>query len=246
MNDSSKLYRFGFVAAVVMVLGVLLSGVVGVPLVNWLAPQPAWQSGRVFAENYDPLQTLPYFAGFLMLTGFLLVHVTIYLLSDMDMKRFTLTALVFALIYGTLVFFNYIVQTTFVPQLVRSYSQELDPLIGMFSMVNPASLGWALEMWGYGHLGVAALFVIPFFAARPTALDRLIAVGLGVNGMMSVLGALITAVNLTWVFSPPGFVTFVLWNVVVLLLGIALVIWFRRGAVNPLTASQLKAQPQAA
>jgi hypothetical protein len=219
-------------AAAAMVLGVLLSGLVGVPLVNWLAPQPAWQDGRIFAENYDPVQTVPYFAGFVMLTGFLLFHITLYLLSDLDMKRFTLTALVFAVLYAALVFFNYIVQTTFVPQLARTYQPAFDPFIGIFTMTNPASLGWALEMWGYGHLGVASLLVIPFFLGSSSNLNRLIVLLLGVNGMMSVAGALITAFNLPWVFSAPGMTTFILWNIVMLVLGVALFAWFRMSAVN--------------
>lgn len=118
----------------------LLSGLVGVPLVSGLQPQPAWQNGRVFAENFGFIQTLPYFAGFLMISGFLLFHVTIYLLSDLDMKRFTLPALLFAAMYGTLVFFNYIVQTTFMPELARNYRDAFDPIITMFSMSNPAAL----------------------------------------------------------------------------------------------------------
>ncbi len=232
MHTTMKLDRFGMYASAAIFLGVLLSGLVGVPLVSWLAPQPAWQNGQVFAEHFSFVQTLPYFAGFVMLTGFLLFHVTIYLLSDVEMKRFTLSALIFAVIYASLVFFNYIIQTTFVPQLVREYEQALDPFITMFSMTNPASLGWALEMWGYGHLGVASLFAIPFFAVRGGALDKTIALILGVNGAMSVLGALITAFNLPWVFSTLGLVNFVLWKILMLLLGGASFVWFRQSATH--------------
>lgn len=240
MNSQAKLNRFGSYAAGAIFVGVLLSGLVGVPLVNWLQPQPAWQNGKVFAENYGFIQTLPYFAGFLMIGGFLLFHVTIYLLSDLDMKRFTLPALLFAAMYGTLVFFNYIVQTTFLPELARNYNAAFDPFIAMFSMSNPAALGWAIEMWGYGILGVASLFAVPFYLDRTDMLDKTIAVLLVLNGIMSVAGALITAFAVPWVFTVPGLVTFVLWNVVVLALGAALYISFRRQTTLATQTTELK------
>lgn len=240
MNDQTTLNRFGAYSAVALFIGVLLSGLVGVPLVSWLQPQPTWQNGRVFAENFGFIQTLPYYAGFLMIGGFLLFHVTIYLLSDLNMKRFTLPALLFAAMYGTLVFFNYIVQTTFLPALAQSYDPAFDPVISVFSMNNPAALGWAIEIWGYGILGIASLFAAPFYLARPAPLDKVIAAILGVNGIMSIAGALITAFALPWVFTMPGLVAFTLWNVVMLALGATLFVSFRRQARLAPQSSELK------
>lgn len=228
MNSYPKLYQFGLYAAAAILIGNLLSGLIGVPLVSWLQPQPTWQNGQVFAENFGFLQTLPYYAGMVMLTGFLLFHVTIYLLSDKETKRFTMPALLFAMLYATLVFFNYIVQTTFVPELARTYRAEFDPLITMFSMTNPAALSWAIEMWGYGLLGVASLFAVPFYRAYGDRVNKAIAAVLVVNGVMSIIGALVTAFDLPWVFSAPGLILFVLWNVVVLVLAALLVISFRK------------------
>lgn len=228
MNTTSKLNQFGMYAAIAIFIGCVLSGLVGVPLVSWLAPQPAWQNGQVFAENYVLLQTLPYYAGMVMLTGFLLFHVTIYLLSDVEMKRFTLPALLFALLYAALVFFNYIMQTTFIPELARNYRAEFDTFIGALSMSNPAALGWAIEMWGYGLLGVASLFAVPFYRAYSDNLNKTIVWLLILNFVMSIVGALLTAFNLPWVFTTPGFVTFVLWNVVVIALSALLVVSFRK------------------
>lgn len=230
MNGSTKLFQFGMYAAGAMLIGIVLSGLVGVPLVNWLSPQPAWQNGEIFAQNFEFLQTLPYYAGMVMLTGFLLFHVTIYLLSGLEMKRFTLPALLFALLYAALVFFNYVMQTTFVPELARNYQPAFDPFIAAFSMTNPAALGWALEMWGYGLLGVASLFAVPFYLACTDRLNKSIAVVLILNGVMSILGAFITALDLPWVFTVPGMVLFVLWNIVALALALLLVVSFHRQA----------------
>lgn len=238
--NTRELARFGAYAAVAIFVGVLLSGLVGAPLVSWLQPQPTWENGRVFAENFSFLQTFPYFAGFLMIGGFLLFHVTIYLLSDLDMKRFTLPALLFAAMYGTLVFFNYIVQTTFLPELARNYRETFDPIIGMFTMSNPSGLGWAIEMWGYGILGVASLFAVPFYLARTNTLDKVIAALLGANGVLSIAGALIVTFSLSWIFTPSGLFAFVFWNLVVLILGAALILSFRRQARPAPQTTELK------
>lgn len=240
MNPLTKLFQFGMYASAAMLLGILLSGLIGVPFVSWLAPQPAWQNGQVFAENFSFIQTIPYYAGMVMLTGFLLFHVTIYLLSNVEMKRFTLPALLFALMYATLVFFNYIMQTTFVPELARNYRAAFEPFIATFSMSNPAALGWAIEMWGYGLLGIASFFAAPFYFAYTDRLNKSIAWLLLVNGLMSIIGALITAFDLPWVFSTPGLITFALWNVVVLALALLLVISFHRQAIHAPRAAELQ------
>jgi len=53
------------VGAVATLAGILLSGPVSLALVR-LHPQPAWSGPEAFARAYHPIQTIPYFTGFLL------------------------------------------------------------------------------------------------------------------------------------------------------------------------------------
>ena len=48
-------------------------------------------------------------------------------------------------VFASLVFLNYVVQSTFLPHLARHRSPADDPLIGALAMANPTSLAWALR-----------------------------------------------------------------------------------------------------
>jgi hypothetical protein len=112
-----------------------------------------------------------------------------------------------------MVFFNYVVQTTFVPGLVRGYTDLDAHAVSAFAMANPRSLAWALEMWGYGFLGVATWLVAPVFAGN--AVERATAHAFRANGVVSVIGALWTALQPGWVFTPARYLAFGAWNVLV-------------------------------
>jgi hypothetical protein len=66
-------------------------------------------------------------------------------------------SLVFAAAFAAMIVINYSVQTTLVPGLVSRYTAADAPVVAAFTLSNPTSLGWALEMWGYALLGVAAM-----------------------------------------------------------------------------------------
>jgi hypothetical protein len=83
-------------------------------------------------------------------------------------------------------------------------------------MSNPASLAWALEMWGYGVLGVATWLMAPVFAGR--GLERWTRTTFVLNGVASVFGALATAIVPSWALTTAGIVSFVAWNGLVLLM----------------------------
>jgi hypothetical protein len=51
-----------------------------------------------------------------------------------------------------------------------------------------------------------------------------------VNGAMSVVGALVTSVELAWVLDPAGIVAYALWNIVALAMSIAILLALRRRA----------------
>jgi hypothetical protein len=54
--------------ALATLIGIVVSGPISLALVS-LRPQPAWTGPDAFARAYHPLQTLPYFTGFLLVGG---------------------------------------------------------------------------------------------------------------------------------------------------------------------------------
>ena len=84
----------------------------------------------------------------------------------------TQAALVFTGVYAALVALNYVVQTTFVPALVTHGDIADAPLIAAFTMAQPRSLAWGLEMWGYGFLGLATWLVAPVMRTVHEIMER--------------------------------------------------------------------------
>ncbi len=119
---------------------------------------------------------------------------------------------------------NYVLQTTVVPELARDVDANAS-LIGAFSMSNPRSLGWALEMWGYGALGVATWLVAPVFARHRAATWAFVA-----NGPISIVGAAWTAARPGWELSAPGLIAFAMWNVLVVVMAATALSALRRRA----------------
>jgi hypothetical protein len=153
-----------------------------------------------------------------MITGFVVMMAAIYQLAAERQKTVALVAVMLTAAFSTLIFFNYINQTTFAPAMARNYRPEYDPILTAFSMANPRSLGWAIEMWGYGFLGVATWLAAPVFGG--SRLERATAVLMVLNGIVSVISALATAYDPGWVLTTPGLVSFGVWNVVVFALAI--------------------------
>jgi hypothetical protein len=79
--------------------------------------------------------------GFLVAPTFIVVMACIYATAPDDRKFFGLIGLSFALIYGTLISFNYFVDLTFVRQGVFDAA--------VFNMLNTGSLFWVVEVLGY-------------------------------------------------------------------------------------------------
>ncbi len=62
--------RWLSIAAAAAFLGALLSGPIGLWLVSQTHPQPPWHDAETFASAFHPVQNVPYFAGFLLVGGF--------------------------------------------------------------------------------------------------------------------------------------------------------------------------------
>jgi hypothetical protein len=202
--------KSAIVAAAIALAGLVLSGPVSMALVR-LHPQPAWLDAETFVRAYHPIQTVPYFSGFLLVGGSLSLIAALHALAGERLRARATTALGFAATFAALVFFNYIVQTTFVPGLVRGYTRADAALVGALSLSNPKALGWAIEMWGYAVLGVATWAIAPLFADRGRAGELTQALFIA-NGPMSIAGAVWTALEPGWVLTTAGLALFAAWN----------------------------------
>jgi hypothetical protein len=214
--------RLGGSGATGVLVGVLLSGPVAVGLVNVTHPQPPWQGARTFAQAYHPVQLLPYLGGIVLVVALVMLMAGVHEIASEYHRARTGAALVFTSAFAALICFNYVVQTTFLPHLAWHYDADMASMVAAFSMSNPKSLAWGIEMWGWGLFGAATLLVAPVF--RATAIERATASCFAVNGPVSFAGALLTVVRPGWVMTPAGGVAFVVWNV--LLSAMAALAWF--------------------
>lgn len=218
--------RYGIYGSVSTMIGILLSGPIGMVVVASVKPQPLWQGAQVFVANFHVVQTFPFFAGFALVAGYIVTMAAIYHIAPDNQKTPSLVALVLTSVFAALIMFNYINQTTFVPALVREYRPEYDPLIAAFSFSNPNSVSWAIEMWGYALFGLATAAAAPVFNRKgPERATRWLMVA---NGFLSVVGAIIVSGNLAWVFTTSGFIAYSAWNVLVFILSLCMIGSFRK------------------
>lgn len=218
--------RLGASGAMGVLIGLLLSGPVAVALVDASHPQPAWQGARAFAQAYHPVQLLPYLGGIVLVVALVTLMASVHEVASESHRARTGAALVFTAAFAALICFNYVVQTTFVPELARHFDADNGALVAALSMSNPKSLAWGIEMWGWGLLGAATSLVAPVF--RATALERATALCFAVNGPMSFAGALLTVVRPGWVMTPAGLVAFLIWNLLVTAMATLALFAFRR------------------
>ena len=144
--------RTGAAAAGCTLAGTLASAPVAMFIVHATYPQPDWQNAHVFAEHYHPIQSLPFFCGFLLVCGFVLLIASLHVLAPERLRVRTQAAVIFTSVFAALVLLNYALQTTFVPSLAAGYVDANGPLLSAFTMANPRSIAWSLEMWGYAWL----------------------------------------------------------------------------------------------
>jgi len=134
-------------------------------------------AGITATAAIQPLATV---VGFLVAPTFIIMMVCIYSTAPENRRFFGLIGLSFALIYGTLISFNYFVDLTFVRQGV--FDTEV------FNMLNTNSLFWVVEVLGYFFMGLATLFTAPIFALGrvETAIRWLFVINgiLGIGGLI--------------------------------------------------------------
>jgi len=134
-------------------------------------------AGITATAAIQPLATV---VGFLVAPTFIILMVCIYSTAPENRRFFGLIGLSFALIYGTLISFNYFVDLTFVRQGVFD--------VEVFNMLNTSSLFWVVEVLGYFFMGLATLFAAPIFVLGrvETAIRWLFVINgiLGIGGLI--------------------------------------------------------------
>jgi hypothetical protein len=218
--------RAGIWGAALTVAGILLSGPIGLLAVMALSPSPAWVDAAGYAQHFHPLQTAPFFGGFFLVGGYVVLIAALYQLAEEQHKAYALAAVMFTAAFATLIFFNYINQTTFIPALAQDYQPAYDAAVSTFSLANPLSLCWAIEMWGYALLGVATWLTAPIF--NRSRVEKITAGLMIANGVVSIVGGFVTAWSLGWVLTTPGVISYVGWNILVLALSIFVMLSLRQ------------------
>jgi hypothetical protein len=61
--------RFGAAGATLMAVGIMLSGPIGLGVVTLTHPAAPWTSAEAYAHQFHWVQTLPFYAGFVLLAG---------------------------------------------------------------------------------------------------------------------------------------------------------------------------------
>lgn len=217
-QDSNSFIANG---ALISLMGFILSGPVSVLVVMWIAPQPLWISAEEFVSHYHPIQSLPYYFGFMLLLGLMLL-VTGHVISANDappqMRLSLWLSFALAIVFVSLVAFNYICQTLFIPHLVSTYTPQHDPLIAAFSMSNPYSLSWGMEMWGYAILGLSNWYMASYYQRRKPFISIL----LRMNLVLSLMSLAWTILQPNWVDTTIGLLLFMAWNILMILIMILL------------------------
>lgn len=203
--------------ALIALIGYVTSGPVGFMLVRAVKPQPTWVSATVFAENYHVIQDLPFYFGFLLTGGMLMLvtgHYLNYGAQEPEKKFHLLVALGWTIAFFTLISFNYVSQTTFVRHLALNYRPEYDSAISTFSMANPLSFCWATEIWGYAFLGVANWLMAGYYSGRNNLIRSLLIA----NGVVSVATVAFTIMDMHWLMTSVGLSAYFIWNLLMIVL----------------------------
>ena len=224
-GESLNLFRFGRVAVIVNMFGIIFSGLVFPLLTMIYAPQPPWKDATLFSASFHPLQTMTFFCGFFLVIGSLMTFIVLYLNASSSKKIQALTGLLINVVFTAVVFLNYIIQTTYIPYLATHFPPETEFVLPAFTMANPGSFAWALEMYGWGGIGLSFIFMAFIFGNDKTG--RLLKILFLLNGAASCASALMTSVDMTWLFSSAGLASLIIWNVLVFVIDIFLLKYFR-------------------
>jgi hypothetical protein len=162
--DMSLAYKVGLWSAILTTVLVVVAGITATAAIQ-------------------PFATI---VGFLVAPTFIVMMACIYSTAPDDRRFLGLIGLSFALIYGTLISFNYFVDLTFVRQ--STFDVEV------FNMLNTSSMFWVIEVLGYFFMGLSTLFAAPIF--KLGKLETSIRWLFITNGALGILG--LVGYTLNW------------------------------------------------
>lgn len=116
--------------------------------------------------------------GFVLIPLFIAVMVCIHYLLGNKMKLFSMLGIVFAVMYGSLISFNYYLQLVLI--------QKNIPGSELFSMTNPNSIFMAIEILGYFFMGLSTLSVALVFGSA--SVEKFIKLIFVTNGLLGIGG----------------------------------------------------------
>ena len=209
------------ISAYLIIVGIVLSGPPMVFLIEYLKPQPKWVDVDTLVLHFHWLQTLPFWFGFLLLTGNILFIVSVGRLPGIRDQVHASLSLICVVIYGSLVSLNYAIQTTAVPAMVLNANS----IVEAFTMVNPSSICWTIEMFAYAILGIAYWLVSSAFGGK--VIFNSIKYLMIFNGLISVLGLLIPLIDPKLLLESESIVGYTLWNSLIVLIMILIIIAFK-------------------
>src|SRR5690242_7358851 len=103
MKSKRALISFG---SSVALTGFILSGPVGFLLVQLNYPQPEWTNAGTFVAHYNAWQNLPYYFGFVLVSGMLILAAAhcFHLAKESDLdKMHVLLSVIGTAIFATLI-----------------------------------------------------------------------------------------------------------------------------------------------
>jgi hypothetical protein len=219
-----KMIRAG---ALISLIGFFCSGPMAVSIVLITHPQPDWLTVSQYITYYHPIQSLPYYLGFLILAGMLLLavgHLSYDFTSTKQIRPSMVISLALTIVFLGLIAFNYVCQISFIPNLVEDFRPEYESLIAGLSMANPESFCWANEMWGYCFLGWATWAGATFYQNKSNFIKWLM-IG---NGLISMISPIWTILEPGWVLTSTGMGLYLFWNIWMIMLMLAIFLKSRK------------------
>jgi hypothetical protein len=152
--------------------------------------------------------------GFLLVPIFIILITCLHYNSKKEMKMFSMLGVIFACMYGVLISFNYYLQLTLMQKNVSG--------LELFSMSDPNSMMWVIEVLGYFFMGLSTIFVSIIFGS--SFLERSIKLIFIVNGILGIGG--IIGYTLGWNLSLMLW-GLMLWNIIMPIAAGLLIYYFK-------------------
>jgi hypothetical protein len=222
--DPRQVARFGHRSALLLLVGLLLSGPATVAGVSLRHPQPVvWRGAEAYVRAFHPLQLATYAFGFLILLGAVGLFSSLLVLAPRDGRLPGVVALVFVAMFGSVIGVNYMFQLAVLRPAVAAGQAGA---VEFLAFNNPDSATMALEMLGYGFLGLATAAAAPLFPGPGRARRiRWLAVA---NGVVSVAGTALQAAGA--LAGLAGLAAYLVWNLLFLWLVVEYLLHLRAAA----------------